>query len=69
MPQQLLLFEEVENNSLRREIEKLKEQCERQRKCLFAKTSANTKLLNELKDNLEILNANICKKPSQSSFL
>lgn len=69
MPQQLLLFEETKEESLRREMEKLKEHCEKQRKCLFAKTSALTKLINEVKADLDIINANICKKPNQKSFL
>lgn len=68
MPQQLLLFEETREERLAKEIERLKEQCDKMRKGHFVRYNALTKIINELKSDLDILNANICKKPSQTSF-
>lgn len=62
MEKQLLLFQESKEESLEREVRRLIEQSEKVRKSLYARLSAQNKLITELKNDLDILTSNICKK-------
>jgi flagellar hook-associated protein FlgK len=59
--QQLSFLEETKEDKLEKEIEMLKDQCERVRKAQFGKIAALTKLINELSYQLETMNSSICK--------
>lgn len=60
MTHQLLLFEEPREEKLIRELQALKEQCERIRKAQFAKINAVNKVAEDVKHELEILKKAMC---------
>jgi hypothetical protein len=68
MEEQLFLFQESKEERLEREVKRLIEQSEKVRKSLYSRLCAQNKLLTELKNDLDILTANICKKKEPNLF-
>lgn len=62
--QQLLFFEEDKTEQLQREVEKLRDQCEKIRKGQYAKISQLHKMYLETQHELEMLKRGICKNTS-----
>lgn len=58
---QLDFFEETEISILKAEILELKKALDRQRKSQFAKIGECTKVVMELKEDMEIIKRNICR--------
>lgn len=61
MSQQLVWFQETNEERLEREIKNLREQCDKVRRSQFAKIGELQKLYHETWHELEILKAAFCK--------
>lgn len=68
MMEQLTFWPETREETLEKEVIRLKEQCEKVRKSQFAKIASLTKQINELTDIVSILNASICKEQPQKMY-
>lgn len=68
MEEQLLLFSDSDNESLKRELNKLREQCEKLRKGHFVRYNQLVKQMNDYQERLGILESNICKTPKSKEL-